>query len=119
MPEDWPPRLVMRKVIEALEKIGRVTPTPTDLKAKLEAAGFTETHIVTNKLPVGLWPKDPDQKQAGGLMLLAVEQGAYEAYAMQLCTTVLGMSTEEVTMMCERAKEAHRTGKYKVHAYQG
>ena len=61
----------------------------------LEDAGFVDAQIRAFKVPMGTWPKNPDLKQARGLMIMSIDNGGYEAYAQHLLTTVLEMGDEK------------------------
>lgn len=116
MPADWPPLVLWGLIREAVYRQNRLAPADRGetLKHFLEDAGFVDVQTKVMKCPTGVWPKNEKLKQAGRFTLLSVET-AYEAWAMMLCTTVLGMPESEVKELCEKAKNAHLDRK--VHAY--
>lgn len=118
MPDNWPPTIVLSKIREALQRLNRLCPEGRVLRQLLENSGFVDVQVKTFKLPIGPWPKDPMLKQAGVMGLTNAETGAYESYALQLCTNVLRMGEKETGELCEAAKAAHRGPEgNKVHMY--
>lgn len=117
MPDDWPPVVLFNHVRRALEQINRTRPTDATLRRYIEGAGSVDVKMKKFKLPVGTWPKKPALKQAAGLGVLAPDGGAYESYALQLCTTVLGMLAAPTNELCRRAREAYHAAQKTVHVY--
>lgn len=116
MPEDWPPVLLWGLIQEAIQKSGRKAPKDSGeaFMNMLREGGFTDVQSTVTKCPTGVWPKGERLKQAGRFTLMSIET-AYEAYALALCTRMLGMPEEEVLDLCDRAREAHMNPG--VHAY--
>ena len=73
-----------------------------DLEGYLLGAGFEDVRVVVKKLPVGPWPKDPKKKELGRWFLEVCREGL-KAYGLGLFTRVLGKSTEEAELICEKA----------------
>lgn len=117
IPAFWPPKVLFSHVRRALKKLNRAVPDIGTLRKHVQDAGFVDVRTITFKLPVGTWPKTPELKEAGKLGLKAVKSGAYEAYALQLCTTVLGMSAEETKELSKKALETHFDTGRNVHVY--
>lgn len=51
------------------------------MRSRIEAAGFTNVHERTYKVPIGEWAKNPLLKEAGRFNKMQMKQGM-EGYAM-------------------------------------
>ncbi|CCX05524.1 S-adenosyl-L-methionine-dependent methyltransferase [Pyronema domesticum] len=106
--------IFLRRLREALEKMGRPHPTHEFLKNQLENAGFEDVQMLTAKEPFGPWPKDPRMKRVGAMSLLNGSTG-FESYGMAAFTRVLGMDAAEARGICERALQDARNKNYHVY----
>lgn len=115
MPPTWPPAVLFNHIRAALRQVGRLSINKETLQSLLVDAGFVDVHVKTLKLPTGIWPKNPDLKQAGAFLTVCAEKGGYESYGLALCTRVLGMNEKETVRLCREACVAHHMKG--VHAY--
>ncbi|KAF8531938.1 S-adenosyl-L-methionine-dependent methyltransferase [Trichophaea hybrida] len=80
-------KVVCELFVEALAKIARPSTTPERLRSLLENAGFVDVEVVNIKQPFGLWPKDPNLKRVGAIVLLNSEAGMEIEEVEKLCRT--------------------------------
>jgi SAM-dependent methyltransferase len=92
------------KVDEAATLFGKKMNVAETHKQRLIDAGFVDVRDDVYKVPVGLWPKDPRQKEIGKYELLHMLD-AVEPFTLALFTRVLGWSREraEALMVGVRA----------------
>ncbi|KAF8246596.1 S-adenosyl-L-methionine-dependent methyltransferase [Wilcoxina mikolae CBS 423.85] len=109
-------KVVCELFVEALAKIARSSATPERLRSLLENAGFVDVEVVNVKQPFGPWPKDPNLKRIGTMVLLNSEAGL-EAYCLALFTRVLGMEIEEVEKLCRTAFAAVKNKNNHTYSY--
>lgn len=69
----------------------------------LSETGFDEIVHSKFKMPIGLWPKNPKQKEIGRWGLAVVEPSV-EAYGLALFTRALGMTEKEAHAIMDKAK---------------
>lgn len=83
------------------------------LKPVIEKAGFTNVHHELAKIPVGPWAANRKQKDMGAYVMMSADTG-FEAFGIQLFTTVLGMELEDarhvIQMSLKQARNRHIHG---------
>lgn len=80
----------------------------------IKDAGFIDTHHERLKIPYGLWPADPRQKEMGAYLLLTADS-AFAAFGYGLLTRAFGMSLKDVEELVRGAKTDSRSRK--IHSY--
>lgn len=76
---------------------GKGIDTMNTMRARIEAAGFTNIHEKLYKVPTGDWAKNKILKEAGRLNLIQFKQGM-EGYIMFVLTRHGGWTPEEVQL---------------------
>lgn len=84
------------------------------MDAFIKDAGFTDIHHEKLKIPYGLWPADPKQKEMGAYLLLASES-AFAAFGYGLLTRAFGMCLENVEELVRGARTDSKSRK--IHSY--
>ncbi|KAF2872337.1 S-adenosyl-L-methionine-dependent methyltransferase [Massariosphaeria phaeospora] len=98
---------------------GKVAFPGPQLEQWIRDAGFANVTAHRFKLPLGPWPKDPQQKEIG-LFNLVQALDALEAFSMRLFTSTLNWEPEEVKVLCAKVrsemknKTSHRMYDYHV-----
>ncbi|KAH8147305.1 uncharacterized protein LAJ45_08783 [Morchella importuna] len=109
-------------VNKAVETTGAGFTMADKLKPLIEKAGFTNVHHELAKIPVGPWAANRKQKTMGAYVMMSAETG-FEAFGIQLFTTVLGMGLEEarhvIQMSLKQARNRHIHGYGQHHLYYG
>lgn len=80
----------------------------------IKDAGFIDTHHEKLKVPYGLWPADPKQKEMGAYLLLTSES-AFGAFGYGLLTRAFDMRLEDVENLIRGARADSRSRK--IHSY--
>ncbi|KAI5793948.1 S-adenosyl-L-methionine-dependent methyltransferase, partial [Pyronema domesticum] len=102
--------------VDALPKIGRLPPSTSLMKSRLEEAGFVDIHSHVCKQPFGPWPEDENMKKLGSMSLLSFETGI-EAYVMHPATRILGMPQHEVVKLCQEGWKAAKNKNYHMYGF--
>lgn len=74
--------------VRCCAKSGKNIDTVETFKPRIEAAGFTNVHEKTYKVPIGEWTKSPLLKEAGRLVKAQLLAGL-EGYALFFLTKVI------------------------------
>ncbi|KAL8734857.1 MAG: hypothetical protein Q9166_001209 [cf. Caloplaca sp. 2 TL-2023] len=99
--------------IEASRK-ANIEPCPgLFLEGWMRDAGFANIHAEKFVWPVGSWPKDKHLKEVGAWNFLQIMEGL-EAFTFALFTRQLGMSKEEVEVICAKIRSEIKNPK--IHA---
>ena len=97
---------------EMIGKTGRCN--PHQMVDQMTKAGFINTRIITKKMPIGPWPKDPMLKESGRFGLIALYNGVY-GMSVRLFVDVLGWSEERLQVfLAEFRKELKMKS---IHSY--
>lgn len=80
----------------------------------MKDAGFIDIHHEKMKIPYGLWPADPKQKEMGAYLLLASES-AFGAFGYGLMTRAFEMGIKEVDELVRGARADSKSRK--LHSY--
>jgi hypothetical protein len=91
-------------VNNATDKIGKTCRVGPSIEKWMEEAGFVNIKQEWYKLPIGIWPKDPTDKEIGAFNLVNMLDGT-EGFTMALYTRVLGKSIEETTQTIKNIKK--------------
>lgn len=105
---------VTEMVIEASAKLGRPINLSQHYKVMFEKAGFADVQLLPYKWPTNHWPRNPKMKTIGRWSL-ANTDGGWEGMWLALFSRGLGMSREEIMVLCEQSRKELRDPK--IHAY--
>ena len=86
------------------------------LRDWLIAAGFTNIHQVTHKVPVGAWPKDKKLKQIGRYHQCHMLDAGFENYSIFIFT-MGGWPIESVQVLLAKVKTEIRDPKIHTYTY--
>jgi len=98
--------------VETIGKTGRCN--PRKLVDQMEEAGFINTQVITKKMPIGPWPKDPMLKESGIFGLVALYHGVY-GMSVRLFKDVLGWSEEQLQVFLAEFRQ--ELMKKSIHSY--
>ncbi|KAF4467285.1 mRNA 3 -end-processing YTH1 [Fusarium albosuccineum] len=101
------------KVGNELNRSFKVAEDGTLSKA-MRSAGFADVKTHVYKMPVGLWPKDPQYKEVGRYTRAALDEDL-EGFVLRPAIEVLGWSMEKTTLF--PAQLRNEMGQSGVHAY--
>lgn len=79
-------------ILKCAENAGNPIDVYDHMQSRMEAAGFTNTHVQEIKMPIGTWPKHPVFKDAGRvakIQVLSGIEGWYVAPSKSYLVTVL------------------------------
>ncbi|KAH8696635.1 putative TAM domain methyltransferase [Talaromyces proteolyticus] len=97
---------------EASVRFGKRIGVASNLRERLEAAGFVDVVDDSYKCPVGPWPRDQRLKRIGKIHLACCLEGI-EPYSLALFTRILGVSYDKFqTSMNEVKKVAMNPSKH-------
>lgn len=75
--DDSPCKLFFEMITKGMTSVGKPPVQKETLKKRLEEAGFVDIVFHEYKQILGPWPKDPNFKQIGAMMLLMCDTGMY------------------------------------------
>jgi cyclopropane fatty-acyl-phospholipid synthase-like methyltransferase len=87
---------------------------PEKLKSQMSEAGFINVKILNFKMPIGVWPKDPQLKEAGLCQYFALSDGLHGMSA-KVFNKGLGWSLEELEVLIAKARAELKDTK--IHSY--
>ncbi|EMR61965.1 putative methyltransferase domain-containing protein [Eutypa lata UCREL1] len=101
---------------EAGKKFGRTfRVVEEDIQRKaMEAAGFVDIQEYNFMTPIGGWPADPNLKEMGQFMQLALLQDI-EGFLVYLWTTVMGWTKDEIRVYAAHLRREIKSGKHHAH----
>ena len=85
--------------------IGRSLDLDYDVLAQqMQTVGFVDVHIQNIKIPVGVWPADPQLKEAGMYQLLSLIDDI-ESISLAPFIRLLGWQRVEMNFLLEKAQK--------------
>lgn len=87
---------------------------PTQMKAQMEAVGFTNISSRFVRVPIGTWPRDKQMKKSGLFSVVGLIDGL-SGLSQRVFVNGLQWSIEEMEVLLMQVREDLRNRK--IHAY--